>query len=99
MPVIPIPSIGITGIIDILIPINVPILKCPGRQVICHMTVVLCDSYCDTSGIRQNGIHYHILAVIQKLCRVTDNSCEVNTIRKKDVGCRLHPCKKLIVNI
>ena len=62
-------------------------------------TLLSCDSYYDISGIRQNGIHYHILAVIQKLCRVTDNSCEVNTIRKKDVGCRLHPCKKLSVII
>ena len=36
----------------------------PQRHFKCHTTIVSCDSYCDISGIRQNGIHYHILAVI-----------------------------------
>ena len=51
------------------------------RPISWNTTILPCDSYCDTSGIRQNGIHYDILAVIQQWCRVTDNSCEVNKIQ------------------
>ena len=42
------------------------------------MSIVSCDSYCDTCGICQNGIHYDQLAVIRQSCHVTENSYEVN---------------------
>ena len=45
---------------------NILLKKSEGLLDSYFIFILSCDSYCDTSGIRQNGIHYHILAVIQK---------------------------------
>ena len=60
---------------------NCRICRRTGCHFIRHTSILSRDTYCDTSGIRQNGIHYDILSVIQQSCRVTDNSCEVNKIQ------------------